>query len=106
MSFTVTERTRECGIRTALGAQPGNIVSAIAKRAFVQLSVGVMIGAVLSALMLSESAGLNNAVLHISNWRLTVGLISLFVIAVGMLACLKPTLRLLRIRPVEALRDS
>ena len=106
MSFTVAERTRECGIRTALGGRPANIVSTIAKRAFVQLSIGVSIGAVLSALVLKESAGLNLAVIRTSNWPLTVGLISLFVIAVGMLACVKPTLRLLRIRPVEALRSS
>lgn len=39
MSFTVAERTREIGIRTALGAQPSSIVAEIAKRAFFQLSV-------------------------------------------------------------------
>lgn len=98
MSFTVAERTREIGIRTALGGKPAAIVSAIAKRAFLQLSAGVSIGATMSALMLSQ-------LLQKSNWPLAVGMISLFVIAVGMLACLKPTLRALRIRPVEALKD-
>lgn len=50
MSFTVAERTRELGIRTALGAQRPSIVAAIAKRAFAQLAVGVTIGAVLAML--------------------------------------------------------
>ncbi len=103
VSFTVAERTRECGIRTALGAQPADIVSAIAKRAFLQLSLGVSIGAVLSAAMLSELADYNT-ILRTADWPVTVGLIALFVILVGMLACVKPTFRALRIRPVEALK--
>lgn len=105
MSFTVAERTREIGIRTALGGKPAAIVSAIAKRAFLQVSAGVSIGAALSALTLSQLAGSNTTLLGTSNWPLAVGVIALFVIAVGMLACLKPTLRALRIRPVEALKD-
>lgn len=105
MSFTVAERTREIGIRTALGGQPAAIVSAIAKRALLQLSVGVSIGAALSARMLAEVAGLNTPFLRTSNWPLALVLIALSVIAIGMLACLKPTLRALRIRPVEALKD-
>jgi ABC-type antimicrobial peptide transport system permease subunit len=106
MSFTVAERTREIGIRTALGAQPANIVSAITKRAFLQLSVGVLIGAVLSAAMLwaSDDRYINGGTLRTANWPFTVGLITLFVMVVGMLACVKPTLRLLRIRPLEALK--
>lgn len=105
MSFTVAERTREIGIRTALGGRPAAIVSAIAKRAFLQLSAGVSIGAALSALMLSQLTGSSTTLLGTSNWPLAVGVIALFVIAVGMLACLKPTLRALRIRPVEALKN-
>lgn len=106
VSFTVARRTRECGIRTALGARPAHIVSAIAKRALLQLSVGVSIGAVLSAGMFSAYGrdGGAGAILRTANWPVTVGLIALFVIVVGMLACLKPTLRALRIRPMEALK--
>ncbi len=44
MSFTVSQRTREIGIRTALGARPARIVSTIARRALMQLSAGVMLG--------------------------------------------------------------
>jgi predicted permease len=106
MSFTVAERTREIGIRTALGAQTANIVSAIAKRAFLQLSAGVLIGAALSAAMLwaLDDRVANGGILRTANWPLTVGLITLFVMAVGMLACVRPTLRVIRIRPVEVLK--
>lgn len=41
MSSTVSQRTREIGIRTALGSRPGAVLLAIARRAFVQLLVGV-----------------------------------------------------------------
>jgi putative ABC transport system permease protein len=107
MSFTVAERTREIGIRTALGAGPSSIVSEIAKRAFLQLAVGVLIGGALSAAMLwsFDDRYLNGGILRTANWPLTVGAIALSVTAVGMLACVKPTLRAIRIRPMEALRS-
>jgi predicted permease len=106
MSFTVAERRRECAIRTALGAHPANVVSAIAKRAFLQLSVGALIGAALGAAMLwaFDDHVATTPLLHTSNWAPTVGLIALFVMVVGMLACVKPTLRAIRIRPAEVLK--
>lgn len=42
--------------------------------------------------------------LRTANWPLTVGVIALFVMVVGILACVKPTLRAMRIRPMEALK--
>jgi predicted permease len=107
MSFTVAERTREIGIRTALGAHPSSIVSEIARRAFLQLSVGVLVGGGLSAAMLwtFDDRYANSGVLRTANWPVTVGVIAVAVMVVGMLACVKPTLRAMRIRPMEALRS-
>jgi putative ABC transport system permease protein len=107
MSFTVAERTREIGIRTALGAQPSRIVSEIARRAFLQLSAGVLAGGGLSAVMLWGFDGryANAGILRTANWPVTVAVIALAVMVVGMLACVKPTLRAIRIRPMEALRS-
>jgi predicted permease len=104
MSFMVAERTREIGIRTALGAQRSSIVAAIARRAFAQLTVGVTIGAVLASLMLRDvKPGAD--VLQVTNWPVTVPIIAAGVLAVGMLACVSPTRRGLRVQPVEALRS-
>jgi predicted permease len=103
VSFTVSRRTRECAIRAALGAQPANIVSQIGKRVFLQLSVGTVIGSALSALMLSD-AHFEGAIFRAANWPVTVGLLALFVMAVGLLACVQPALRAIRIRPAEVLK--
>ena len=45
MSFTVTRRRREIGIRAALGAHPRRILASIFSRALGQLALGLMVGA-------------------------------------------------------------
>jgi putative ABC transport system permease protein len=104
MSFTVTERTHEIGIRTALGARRVNIVGTIARRALAQLIVGVAIGTALAGLMLSGVEP-GSDVMQVTNWPVTVAIIGVGVIAVGTLACVPPTRRGLRVQPVEALRS-
>ena len=107
MSFTVTERTHETGIRTALGAPRANIVLLVGKRAFLQLSAGVLLGAALSAAVLSGFGGqMESAILLPESWPVTVCIITVLLIAVGMLGCVKPTLRALRIAPVDAMRPN
>ena len=100
MSFTVTQRTREIGIRTALGAHPRSIVYTIAQRAAVQLTVGVMLG-VPAALYLFGEETTTKA----PDQSLVITSVVAGTILVGMLACLVPTLRGLRIQPTEALRE-
>src|SRR6202008_2811451 len=51
MSFTVARRTREIGIRAALGASQGLIVRGIFSRAFLQIGAGIVVGSGLAALM-------------------------------------------------------
>ncbi len=105
MSFTVSERTREIGIRTALGASRGRVLRAIATRAFIQLLAGVVLGTLVvyvgatSAQMASEETVRN------TSWVAVLGGVSAVMMAVGLLSCLAPTLRGLRIQPGEALRE-
>ena len=104
VSFTVSERTREIGIRTALGAQRGSIIGTVARRAALQLGIGVAAGAGLY-LLLRRTQGLatNPAVQEMNQVALLVALASV-TLAIGLLACLPAVLRGLRIRPVDALK--
>jgi putative ABC transport system permease protein len=103
LSFTLTRRTREIGIRAALGAAPGRIVTALFSRTFIQVGIGVLIGSLPGGVLLSfglaETAGE-------SMWRTLAGtaVSALFVLLVAMLTCIVPVRRALRIQPTEALR--
>jgi predicted permease len=104
MSFTVSQRTREIGIRTALGARRRSILVTIARRALLQLVAGVLAGVALAywiASDLLEGESTTGVPLQV----MVAGFAAL-MLGIGLLACLVPTLRGLRIRPVEALRES
>ncbi len=94
MSFTVARRTREIGIRAALGARPGRIVTGIFSRAFLQIGAGVLAGSALAALLGLGSVRQVFLLLAADGIMLVVGLV----------ACAVPLRRALRIEPTEALR--
>ncbi|MGC4053827.1 MAG: ABC transporter permease [Paludibaculum sp.] len=101
MSFTVSQRRREIGIRVALGASRTRIVVAVFSRALVQLAAGVALGGLLGL-------GLT----QVSGWSLVEGDapgvmagVVVFLLGVGLLAALGPTRQSLRIQPTEALRE-
>jgi putative ABC transport system permease protein len=95
MSFTVTRRTREIGIRVALGASPKRIVAGIFSRSFLQIGIGVIAGTALAALF---GLGSMRAVL------ILVAADSVMLLA-GLIACAIPLRRALSIDPTEALRS-
>jgi putative ABC transport system permease protein len=96
MSFTVARRTREIGIRIALGADRRRIVSGIFSRAFTQVGLGIAIGAGLLVL----AAGGIQSVGEAGVIAAIVGVMT----GVCMLACIVPTRRALRVEPTEAMR--
>ena len=103
MSFTVSERTREIGIRTALGAPKARIALTIARRSLMQLGIGVLIGMPLAGAWLAS----NNTEFgsdH-SPYLVGPGMGLAVLVLVATLACAGPTLRALRIAPTQALRD-
>lgn len=104
MSFTVTQRTREIGIRTALGATPREIISTVIGRAALQLAAGVGLGVVGSAVMLWQLVG--DPLVRPQNPFAVLLPLAFGTLLVGALACVVPTLRGLRIQPTEALRES
>jgi ABC-type antimicrobial peptide transport system permease subunit len=101
MSFTITRRRREIGIRIALGADPNGILRSVFARAFAQLSIGLLVGVavavLLDVLLQGELMG--------GQWAVLVPAVSTIMLAVGLLAALGPARRGLRIQPTEALRE-
>lgn len=94
MSFTVARRTREIGIRAALGAGAGRIVAGVFSRAALQVGLGVVLGSALAAL---GGLGSTRQVL------ILLGADALMLV-VGLTACAVPLRRALRIDPTDALR--
>jgi len=95
MAFTVARRTREIGIRVALGARPGRIVAGIFSRAFLQISAGILAGSGLVALM-----GLGS-----TRQIMLLLAADAIMLIVGLTACAVPVRRALSIDPTEALRS-
>jgi predicted permease len=105
MSFSVAERTREIGIRVALGADRRRIVLQVARRALLQIGIGVVVGLPLSASVffeMQEQSGRTPSALLAVAMALAMGIGIMLLVA--MAACLVPTRRALRISPAEALR--
>jgi hypothetical protein len=101
MSFTVTRRRKEIGIRVALGADPRRILRSVFSRAVGQLGIGIALGvmtaAVLDAAMGDELMG--------GQGLIVLPFVSMIMLAVGVLAALGPARRGLRVQPTEALRE-
>jgi predicted permease len=104
MSFTVSQRTREIGIRTALGARAADVVKTIAKRALLQLLAGVALGCVFGWWIVGTVT--NDTEFAVESVPGLVAGVAVAVVVFSALACLSPTLRGLRIQPTEALSES
>ena len=102
MSFTVTLRRREIGIRTALGARPGRLLASIFARALWQIAAGVVVG-VTAALVLHRRLNIEVE----GGWHIP-GILpaaAIFIMTIGLLSAAGPARRAVRVDPTEALRD-
>ena len=103
LSYAVAQRTNEIGVRMALGATPGSILTMVARRGLTLTAAGLVIG-----IAASVAAGRVIATLLFGvrpNDPLTVVAVSAVLVAVAFLACLVPARRASRIDPVVALRE-
>jgi putative ABC transport system permease protein len=102
MAFTVAQRRREIGIRSALGAQPGKLIADVFRRAFVQIAAGSAVG-ILAAYLVGRYVPIE----QIGGLPIPGVLpgTAAFMLLVGVLAALGPARRGLRIDPTEALRS-
>ena len=101
LSFTVARRTREIGVRVALGASRLKVVAAIFQRPLIQVAIGVVSG---GALIAAGAFALAVGGLSLSQLAMLVAYAGL-MLAICLLACIVPTHRALRVEPTEALRS-
>jgi putative ABC transport system permease protein len=109
MSFTVSRRTREIGIRVAMGANARRVVTSIFRRPLTQVTAGVIAGAALAGAFLVFMTSCQDGVCEDSGIVTAPRVALLFVYAllilgVCLLACVVPTRRALAVQPTEALR--
>jgi predicted permease len=103
VSYAVGQRTREIGIRMALGAQKSSILAMVFKQGLVLLVVGSIIG-IAGATGLTRF--LSSYLYEVSTTDpLTFALAPSGLAVIALLACYIPARRAARIDPMEALRD-
>jgi putative ABC transport system permease protein len=102
ISYSVVQRTREIGIRAALGADPGNIRLLILRSAMTLTALGLVLG-VGGALVLAQF--LSSMLFNVGKYDPTTLIaVALVLTSVALLACLVPARRAMRVNPIVALR--
>jgi predicted permease len=102
MSYMVSQRAREIGIRMALGAQPRDILGLVMGQALVVALIGIGIGFIIALIMNRVMAGLLFGVSATD--LLTYATTSLMLVGVAMLASYVPSRRAIRVDPITVLR--
>jgi predicted permease len=105
ISFTLARRTKEIGIRVALGAAPSGIIRAVFARAFTQIGLGVLAGALPGFVILGSVAD-DTASISLPAGILAILGVCAFVVIIALVSCAVPLRRALTIQPTEALRLS
>jgi putative ABC transport system permease protein len=104
LSLSVTERTREIGIRSALGASRRALLMTILKRSMIQIGLGAAIGLPLAARFAFElTATPDGGGSLVQSLAVALGLSAGIVLAVGLGSCLVPTRRILAVQAREAM---
>jgi predicted permease len=102
VSYTVTQSTREIGIRIALGAETHDVFLVALRQGLMPTLLGLVIGLALSAALTSQMARLLYQVRPLD--AEVLALVSLGLLAICTLACSVPARRATRVDPVTALR--
>jgi ABC-type antimicrobial peptide transport system permease subunit len=103
LSFLVRERTKELGIRMAVGASRGKVMSLVLAQSLRMTSHGIVIGSLLSFLILRFLTSSMYAIRP--NDPLIFILVAVLVAVIAVIAAFLPAQRAARIEPLAALRE-
>jgi predicted permease len=103
VSYSVSQRTQEIGIRTALGAQRSHVLAMILKQGMGMALIGTALGIVLSFLLFRALGSVLYGVK--STDLVTLSVVSAMLLGVAFMASYIPALRATRVDPVVALRE-
>jgi len=102
LSYEVTRRTREIGIRMAIGAQQSDVVSMVVRQGLLVALAGVVIGAAAS---FAVNGLLAKILYHVRvGDPATLGAVTLILLVIALAACFLPARRATRVDPLVALR--
>ena len=106
MSVSVSRRTREIGLRTALGANPRQVMISVLSRAAILMASGGAAGGGLLLWIVGVRGSSGRPAEDIAPYVPWLAVTALVMLAAGLLAALGPARRALRINPTDALRDA
>ena len=101
-AYSVARRTREIGIRMALGAEPRDIVTLILREGTVMIVTGAAIGLVLALGLGQLLSRVLYEVSPIDPWAFTLAPLAL--VTAALVACWVPARRATKVSPLSALR--
>jgi predicted permease len=102
MTFNVSKRTHEIGIRVALGAQKRDVLEMVISQAAKTVGIGVAIGLVAAIALTRAMGGLLYGVNSFDVWTFAAS--ALFLAGIALLACYSPAKRASQVDPMVALR--
>ncbi|MGC2422602.1 MAG: ABC transporter permease [Candidatus Acidiferrales bacterium] len=102
LSYRVSRRTQEIGIRMALGARQSNVLWLVTKECLVLVAAGLAIGAPMALASTRVIASLLFGVGATDPW--TFSAVTVVIVIAGLVACWIPARRAMRVDPMEALR--
>jgi putative ABC transport system permease protein len=102
VAYSVSQRTREIGVRMALGAQPGDVLSMVVRQGLALVAVGVVVGLGIAVALGGYLASLLYGVSPTD--PVTLAVVTALLVAVAALASYIPALRAARVDPMVALK--